>query len=73
MSSQYEEWFFIKESKLYHHGENDGFAFMRNGAEATDTYIGPVKSIKLLLRSLNKDSLFENLEETLKKYDEEER
>tara|TARA_R100000734_G_C3203632_1_gene21497 strand:- start:76 stop:297 length:222 start_codon:yes stop_codon:yes gene_type:complete len=73
MSSQYEEWFFIKENKLYHHGENDGFAFMRKGAEAIDTYIGPVESIKLLLRSLNKSSVSKDLEKTLEKYDEEKR
>ena len=65
MSSQREEWFFIKDDELYHHGENDSFAFMRNGAEATDTYVGPVKGVKLLLRSLNKSSLSKNLEKIL--------
>jgi len=68
MSSQREEWFYIKDDKLYHCSENDSFAFMRRGAQAKDTEIGSVKGAKLLLRSLNKSSLSQNLKKLLEEH-----
>ena len=49
MSSQYEEWFFVKDGKVYYHYENDGYQAMRRGLQATDTLLGPVEGIKIVL------------------------
>ena len=47
MSSQIEEWYFIKDSMLYRHTENDGYAFMRKGAQAHDEPLMTVKEAKI--------------------------
>ena len=49
MSSQYEEWFFVKDGKVYYHYENDGYQAMRRGLQAPDTLLGPVEGIKIVL------------------------
>ena len=46
MSSQREHWYFIKEGKVYEHGENDGYAFMRKGPQAHDELLGTVEEVK---------------------------
>ena len=68
MSSHREEQFYVEDDKLYYHAENDRFAFMRNGPEAVDVEIGSVRGAKILLRSLNKGSLSENLEKLLEEH-----
>ena len=72
MSSQYEEWFYIKDDNVYYHGENDGFAFMRKGAEAVDILIGPVEGVELLLRSMSKHKLYHSLRDALNKHEKKE-
>ena len=46
MSSQHETWYTIKEGKVYKHTENDGYAFMRHGPMARDTFISTVEEAK---------------------------
>ena len=40
MSSQYEEWFFVKDGKVYYHYENDGYQALRKGLQGRNTLIG---------------------------------
>lgn len=35
--SAIERWFYVKDGQLWEHVENDGWAFLRRGAEAVDT------------------------------------
>ena len=46
MSSQRESWMTIEKGNIISHSENDGYAFMRNGAEAEDTIIMSVKEAR---------------------------
>tara|TARA_R100000458_G_C8102650_1_gene128711 strand:- start:49 stop:252 length:204 start_codon:yes stop_codon:yes gene_type:complete len=46
MSSQLEQWHFIKDGKIYLHEENDGYQFLKRGAEANDTFIMTVEEAK---------------------------
>ena len=36
MSSESEHWLYIKNGKFMEHFENDGYSFIRNGAEARE-------------------------------------
>jgi len=47
MTSQLEEWYFVKEGKLYRHTENDGYQFMKRGAEAHDELLMTVEEAKV--------------------------
>ena len=47
MSSQIEEWYFIKDGMLYRHTENDSYAFMRKGAQAHDEPLMTVEEAKI--------------------------
>ena len=46
MSSQLETWYIIKDGKVYHHIENDGYALMRKGANPKDYYVSTVEEAK---------------------------
>ena len=67
MSSQYEEWFFIKDGNVYYHYENDGYQAMRRGLQATNTLLGPVEGIKIVLRKAG------SVRKAIEEHDEEER
>ena len=47
MSSQLEEWYFVEDGKLYRHSENDGYQFMKRGAQARDTFLMTVEEAKV--------------------------
>mgnify|MGYP003137554219 FL=1 len=47
MSSQIEEWYFVEDGKLYRHTENDGYQFMKRGAQARDTFLMTVEEAKV--------------------------
>ena len=47
MSSQIEKWYFVKDNILYKHTENDGWAFLRKGAQAHDEPLMTVEESKL--------------------------
>ena len=66
MSSQYEEWFFVRDGNVYYHYENDGYRAMRRGLEAKDTLLGPVECIKIVLRN------FKGVTEAIEEHDEKE-
>ena len=40
MSSQHEDWYFVRDGKVYYHYENDGYQAMKRGLEATNTLLG---------------------------------
>ena len=46
MSSR-EKWYFVKEGVLYKHTENDGWAFLRNGAQAEEKPLMTVEEAKI--------------------------
>ena len=46
MSSQSEEWYFVKDGNVYYHYENDGYQAMRRGLQATDKLLGTVEEMK---------------------------
>ena len=46
MSSQYETWYKIKDGKIYHHTELDGYACMRRGPRPHDTFISTIEEAK---------------------------
>ncbi len=54
MSSQYEDWFFIKDDKVYYHYENDGYQAMRRGTQPKDTLLGSVEGVKIVLENFDK-------------------
>ena len=54
MSSQYEDWFFIKDDKVYYHYENDGYQAMRRGTQPNDTLLGSVEGVKIVLENFDK-------------------
>ena len=47
MSSQLEEWYFVEDGKLYRHTENDGYQFMKRGAEPHDEFLMTVEEAKV--------------------------
>ena len=46
MSSQRESWMTIQKGYIVRHSENDGYAFMRKGAEETNEIIMSVKEAR---------------------------
>ena len=46
MSSQIEQWYWIKDGSIYLHSENNGYQFMKRGAEANDKFIMTVEEAK---------------------------
>ena len=46
MSSQRESWITIQKGYIVRHSENDGYAFMRKGAEETNEIIMSVKEAR---------------------------
>ncbi len=54
MSSQYEEWYFVKDDKVYYHYENDGYQAMRRGIQPKNTLLGTVDNVKWILRNAGK-------------------
>ena len=65
MSSQYEDWYFIREGKIYYHYENDGYQAMRRGLEATNTLLGTVEGVKHVLENSSEVS------KEIEKYEQE--
>ena len=51
MSSQYEEWFFVKDGKVYYHYENDGYQALRKGLQGRNTLIATVQEVKGILKN----------------------
>jgi len=60
MSSQYEDWYFVRDGKVYYHYENDGYQAMRRGLEATNTLLGTVEDVKSILK--NADEITKEIE-----------
>ena len=42
-----EKWYFVKEGILYKHTENDGWAFLKKGAQAHDEPLMTVEEAKV--------------------------
>ena len=53
MSSQHEDWYFVRDGKVYYHYENDGYQAMKRGLEATNTLSGTVEDVKSILKNAN--------------------
>jgi len=46
MSSQRESWITIKDGNIVRHSENDGYQFMKRGAQSSDEIIMSVEEAK---------------------------
>jgi hypothetical protein len=65
MSSQRESWMTIQKGYIIRHSENDGHAFMRKGAQESDTVIMSVKEAR-------EKGLYKDLIKQFEEYDSEE-